>query len=122
MPDGSVPGGALRGLLSRRRAEPPRDPARAVAGPVRKGRRTKDLVKKLELGEIALIHHADLDRIAAEDLAASGVVAVVNCASSSTGRYPNIGPLILANAGVILVDAPGSGLLREGRRRRHRPP
>ena len=55
MPDGSVPGGALRGLLSRRRAEPPRDPARAVAGPVRKGRRTKDLVKKLEVGEIALV-------------------------------------------------------------------
>lgn len=74
------------------------------------GRKTKDLVKKLELGEIALIDHADLDRIAAEDLAASGVVAVVNCSSSSTGRYPNVGPLILANAGVILVDAPGCDL------------
>ena len=59
MPDGSVPGGALRGLLSRRRAEPPPDPARAVAGPVRKGRRTKDLVKKLEVGEIALIDQED---------------------------------------------------------------
>lgn len=74
------------------------------------GRKTKDLVKKLELGEIALIDHADLDRIAAEDLAASGIVAVVNCSSSSTDRYPNVGPLILANAGVILVDAPGSDL------------
>ena len=67
-------------------------------------------VESLELGEIALIDHADLDRIAAEDLAASGVVAVVNCSSSSTGRYPNVGPLILANAGVILVDAPGCDL------------
>lgn len=98
-------------MISRRRDEPPRDLARPVAGPVRKGRRTKDLVKKLELGEIALIDHADLDRIAAEDLAASGVVAVVNCASSSTGRYPNVGPLILADAGVILIDAPGADLL-----------
>ena len=44
------------------------------------GRRTKDLVKKLELGEMAVIDHADLDRIAAEDLAASGVVAVINVA------------------------------------------
>ncbi|MCB0865928.1 MAG: hypothetical protein KDB58_09465 [Solirubrobacterales bacterium] len=113
MPDGSVPGGALRGLLSRRRAEPPPDPARAVAGPVRKGRRTKDLVKKLEVGEIALIDHADLDRIAAEDLASSGVIAVVNCSRSSTDRYPNIGPLILANAGVILVDAPGQELFEK---------
>ena len=105
-----MPEGTLRRLISRRRDEPPPDPARPVAGPVRKGRRTKDLVKKLELGEIALIDHADLDRIAAEDLAASGVVAVVNCASSSTGRYPNVGPLILADAGVILIDAPGTDL------------
>ena len=110
MPEGTASGGALRGLISRRRADPPPDPARPVAGPVRKGRRTKDLVKKLELGEIALIHHADLDRVASEDLAASGIVAVVNCASSSTGRYPNVGPLILANAGVILIDVPDEGL------------
>jgi len=105
-----MPERTLRRLISRRRDEPPPDPARPVAGPVRKGKRTKDLVKKLELGEIALIHHADLDRIAAEDLAASGVVAVVNCASSSTGRYPNVGPLILADSGVILIDAPGADL------------
>ncbi len=105
-----MPEGTLRRLISRRRDEPPPDPARPVAGPVRKGTRTKDLVKKLELGEIALINHADLDRIAAEDLAASGAVAVVNCASSSTGRYPNVGPLVLADAGVILIDAPGADL------------
>ncbi len=73
---------------------------------MRKGKRTKDLVKKLEVGEIALIHHADLDRVASEDLSTSGIVGVVNCASSSTGRYPNVGPLILADAGVVLVDAP----------------
>ena len=72
---------------------------------MRLGRRTKDLVKKLEFGEIAVIDHPDLDRIAAEDLARSGVVAVINVARSSTGRYPNIGPLILARAGVALVDA-----------------
>lgn len=109
MPEGTARA-TLRRLIVRRRDEPPPDPARPVAGPVRMGRRTKDLVKKLELGEIALIDHADLDRIAAEDLAASGVVAVINCASSSTGRYPNVGPLILADAGVILIDAPGADL------------
>ena len=68
-------GGTLRGLLARRaRAEVPTDPSRVVVGPVRLGKRTKDLVKRLELGEIAIIDHADLDRIAAEDLAVSGVV------------------------------------------------
>ena len=107
MASGPVTGGPLRGLLARRRGGEPLDPARPLAGPVRMGRRTKDLVKKLEVGEIAVIDHADLDRIAAEDLAASGVVAVVNVASSSTGHYPNIGPLILVRAGVVLIDAVG---------------
>jgi len=88
-----------------------------LAGPARLGKRTKDLVKRLDVGEIAVIDHADLDRIAAEDLAASGVVAVINVAASSTGRYPNIGPLILARAGVVLIDAASETLfddLRDG--------
>lgn len=105
MASGSAAGGPLRGLIPRRRAAAPADTGRALAGPVRLGRRTKDLVKKLEFGEIAVIDHADLDRIAAEDLASSGVIAVINVANSSTGRYPNIGPLILARAGVALIDA-----------------
>ncbi len=57
-----------------------------------------------------MIDHPDLDRIAAEDLASSGVAAVINVASSSTGRYPNIGPLILARAGIPLIDAVGEPL------------
>jgi uncharacterized membrane-anchored protein len=75
-----------------------------VRGRVRLGRKTKDLVKRLRAGEVAVIDHADLDRIAAEDLVAAGVVAVLNNRASSTGRYPNIGPLILARAGMPLID------------------
>ena len=97
----------LGGLIRRRRPEAVLDPERVITGPVRLGRRTKDLVKKLELGEVAVIDHADLDRIAAEDLAASGCAAVINVASFSTGRYPNMGPLILARAGIVLVEAAG---------------
>jgi uncharacterized membrane-anchored protein len=85
----------------------------ALAGRARLGRKTKDLVKRLGPGDIAVIDHADLDRVAAEDLAASGVVAVVNVARSSTGRYPNPGPLILANAGVPLIDVPAAPLFSE---------
>ena len=104
-------GGRLRGLLTRRNgAEVDTDPDRVVVGPVRLGRRTKDLVKRLELGEVAVIDHADLDRIAAEDLATSGATAVVNVAPFSTDRYPNVGPLILARAGVVLVEADGASL------------
>src|SRR5918996_374794 len=84
-----------------------------IIGRARLGRRTKDLVKRLRPGEVAVIDHADLDRLAAEDLAASGVAAVVNVAASSTGRYPNAGPLVLARAGVLLVDAPAAPLFAE---------
>ena len=113
MPAGPVARGPLRGLIARRRVEPAPDLTHAIAGPARLSRRTKDLVKDLDLGEIAVIDHADLDRIAAEDLVSSGAIAVINIACSSTGRYPNIGPLILARAGVALVDAEGAPLFEE---------
>jgi uncharacterized membrane-anchored protein len=83
---------------------------REVSGPVRPGRKTKLLVKRLHPGDIALIDHKNLDRVSAEDLIAAGVVAVLNCRPSSTGSYPNMGPLLLVQAGVHLVDMPGDAL------------
>jgi uncharacterized membrane-anchored protein len=86
-----------------------------IEGAARLGRRTKILVRRLDPTDIAIIDHADLDRIAAEDLVAAGVPAVVNVAPFSTGRYPNAGPLILAQAGVRLVEVPGARLFDEVR-------
>ena len=83
---------------------------REVAGIARLGKRTKHLVKRLRPGDVAIIDHRDLDRVSGEDLVACGVAAVVNCAPSSTGRYPNMGPLLVAQAGIALVDVPGDGL------------
>ena len=77
---------------------------------MRLGERTKHLVKRLRPGEIAVVDHEDVDRIAAEELIAAGVLAVLNASSSVTGRYPNAGPLMLARAGVRILDAPGAGL------------
>ncbi len=85
-------------------------PLREVAGVARLGKRTKQLVKRLRLGDVAIIDHRDLDRVSAEELVACGVQAVVNCAPSSSGRYPNSGPLVLVDAGVHLVDVPGAPL------------
>lgn len=82
-------------------------PEVALAGTIRLGKRTKDLVKRLRRGDIAVIDHADLDRVAAEDLVASGAAAVLNDSSSTTGRYPNIGPLLVVRAGIALVDFAG---------------
>jgi len=90
---------------------------REFTGPARLGKRTKRLVKSLRSGDIAVIDHEDIDRISGEDLVASGVRCVLNAARSSTGGYPNVGPLVLAEAGVHLIDLPDSALfeeLREG--------
>jgi uncharacterized membrane-anchored protein len=84
-----------------------------VHGVARLGKRTKDLVKRLGPGDIAVIDHADLDPMAAEDLAASGIAAVLNVAESTTGRYPNAGPLGLVEAGVMLVDVREADLFEE---------
>jgi uncharacterized membrane-anchored protein len=83
---------------------------REVAGPTRLGRKTKLLVKRLTAGDIAVIDHRDLDRVSAEDLIAAGVLAVLNCRPSSTGAYPNMGPLLLVQAGIHLVDLPDDSL------------
>ncbi|HWI09108.1 MAG TPA: putative cytokinetic ring protein SteA [Solirubrobacteraceae bacterium] len=84
--------------------------ARELSGSARLGRRTKLLVKTLQPGAIAVLDHKDLDRVSAEDLIAAGVLAVLNCSPSSTGAYPNMGPLLLVQAGIHLVDLPDDKL------------
>ena len=84
------------------RAETARDVVHR--GRARLGKRTKLLVSRLKPGDIAVIDHEDIDRVAADDLVASGIRCVLNASSSSSGRYPNPGPMILTDAGVHLVD------------------
>ncbi|HET9243599.1 MAG TPA: putative cytokinetic ring protein SteA [Gaiella sp.] len=81
-----------------------------LVGKARLGRRTKELVKHLRPDEIAVVDHADLDRVSAEELAETGVRAVVNVSRSTTGRFPNPGPLELVRAGITLIDAPDTAL------------
>jgi uncharacterized membrane-anchored protein len=105
----------LPALLGRRGAT--RTTLVPVVGAARLGARTKHLVKRLHPGEIAVIDHVNVDRIAAEELIACGVAGVVNASPSSDGKYPNAGPLMLARAGVRLIDAPDAAvfdLLRDG--------
>ena len=73
-----------------------------ASGVARKGRRTKELVKRLRRGDIAVIDHRDLDPIAATSLVDSGVSAVIDCAAPISGKYPNRGPLLLVDAGIPL--------------------
>ena len=88
---------------------------RATAAPTarvaRVDRRTKNLLRRVQPGEVAIIDHEDLDRVAAEGLVEAGVAAVVNAAPSITGRYPNLGPLIVVENRIPLVDNVGRLLL-----------
>src|SRR5687768_6396831 len=88
-----------------------------VSGVARVDRRTKDLIKRLQPGDGAVIDHEDVDRVAAEGLIECRVSAIINAAPSISGRYPNVGPLLIAAAGIPLIDGVGSALLddlREG--------
>ena len=88
--------------------------SRALDGaPCRVDLRSKRLLTRIRPGEIAIIDHEDLDRVAAEGLVARGAGAVVNASRSITGRYPNLGPQILLAAGIPLVDGVGPLLMRK---------
>ncbi|HEX6249569.1 MAG TPA: putative cytokinetic ring protein SteA [Nocardioidaceae bacterium] len=79
-----------------------------TTGPLRVDRRTSTLVRRLKPGDIAVVDHLDLDRANAEALLDRGVVAVVNASPFISGRYPNLGPELLARSGVVLVDHVGA--------------
>ncbi|CAN5652849.1 putative cytokinetic ring protein SteA [soil metagenome] len=88
-----------------------------VSGTVRLDRRTASLLRRLKAGDVAVVDHLDLDRATAEALVECGVVAVVNASSFISGRYPNLGPELLARSGVLMVDDVGADVftqLRDG--------
>jgi uncharacterized membrane-anchored protein len=86
--------------------EPP-----GIVAVARVDRRTKSITQRLSPGEIAIIDHSDLDRVSAEELIRRKVAAVVNAAVSISGRYPNLGPQLLLDAGIPVVDGVGQDVL-----------
>ena len=97
--------------------QPSVDGLPGVTGTVRLDRRTASLVRRLKAGDVAVVDHLDLDRATAEALVDCGVVAVVNASSFISGRYPNLGPELLARSGVTMVDSVGTDVftkLRDG--------
>jgi uncharacterized membrane-anchored protein len=92
-------------------------PGPGVSGVARVDSRTKNLTKRLQPGDIAVINHEDIDKVSADALVGCQPAAVVNAAASISGRYPNLGPEILLAAGIPLIDSAGPDLMqsiREG--------
>src|SRR6266581_7405551 len=101
-----VPSVRIPLLYRGKAAEPP-----GIVAIARVDRKTKNITKRLNPGEIAIIDHSDLDRVSAEELIRRKVAAVVNVSVSITGRYPNLGPKLLIAAGIPVVDGVGQDVL-----------
>lgn len=86
-----------------------------IRGKARVDRRTKNLLHRIDSGEIAVISHIDLDAPCASELAAKRVAAVVNAQRSLSGRFPHPGPGILVQAGIPLIDEVGNRVMEQVR-------
>ncbi|WP_173141556.1 putative cytokinetic ring protein SteA [Kibdelosporangium persicum] len=98
----------LPGVLSRAKQSLP-----GVTGVARVDRRTGDLLRRIGRGDVVVLDQLDLDRATADALVAAEVAGVVNASVSISGRFPNLGPEVLVDAGIPLIDGVGVHALRE---------
>ena len=89
----------------------PADAPPGLVGTARVERRVRDLLPRLRPGDIAVLDHLDMDRATAQALADRGCAAVVDAAAIISGRFPNLGPQSLVDAGVVVVDSAGADVL-----------
>ncbi|MGO0122874.1 putative cytokinetic ring protein SteA [Desulfothermobacter acidiphilus] len=82
-----------------------------VRAKVKVDRRTKRLIQRLEPGDIAVIDHYGIDKLAAQGLIDARCRLVLNAAVSLSEEYPNEGPLMLLKAGIPVIDNLGPGIL-----------
>ena len=84
-----------------------------MIGVARVDRRADALLPRLRSGDIAVLDQVDLDRATADALVAAEVAGVVNAGPCISGRYPTLGPEILVNAGIPVIDAVGADVFRD---------
>jgi len=88
-------------------------PRPGVTGTARVDRDIDRLLRRIGPGDVVVIDALDLDRITADALVEAGVVAVVNASPSISGRYPNLGPEVLVNNHVTLIDETGPDVFKK---------
>ena len=82
-----------------------------ITGTAKSDYKTKNLIKRLNPGDIAVVCHEDLDEVGALGLVSCKVKAVINASKSITGRYPNPGPDILSRANIQIIDNVGKQIM-----------
>lgn len=75
-----------------------------LKGTVRIDKKTKELAKRINPGEIAIIKHKDIDEVAAESLVSAKVKLIINLDTSISGKYPNLGPKVLLDGNISILD------------------
>lgn len=98
--------------------KPPAPELPGTLGTIRVDRRTSAALLRARPGDILVLAHRDLDRETAYAILAREVAAVVNTRPFISGRYPNLGPQVLTDAGVVLIELDDESLvatLRDGR-------
>src|ERR1700721_4568428 len=94
-------------LLTRNTSRP------GLTGTARVDRDIDRLLRRVCPGDIVVLDVLDLDRITADALVEADVAAVVNASPSVSGRYPNMGPEVLVNNGVTLIDETGPEIFKK---------
>ena len=84
-----------------------------VTGNARVDRDIDRLLRRVGPGDIAVLDILDLDRVTADALVEAGVVGVVNASPSISGRYPNLGPEVLVNNNLVLIDNAGAEIFKK---------
>jgi uncharacterized membrane-anchored protein len=97
----------MSGLLSRNSNRP------GLTGTARVDRNIDRLLRRVCPGDIVVLDVLDLDRITADALVDADIAAVVNASPSVSGRYPNLGPEVLVNNGVTLIDETGPDIFKK---------
>src|ERR1700681_2906509 len=98
----------MSALLSRNASSRP-----GLTGTARVDRNIDRLLRRVCPGDIVVLDVLDLDRITADALVEADVAAVVNASPSVSGRYPNMGPEVLVNNGVTLIDETGPDVFKK---------
>jgi uncharacterized membrane-anchored protein len=71
---------------------------------VRTHRDFRTLLTRIEPGDLVVVDRRDLDAASAKQLAERRPLAVLNTAEFVSGRFANLGPSVLLDAGVILLE------------------
>jgi uncharacterized membrane-anchored protein len=85
--------------------------SRSFVGRAKIDKRTKNLVNRLSKDDIAVIDHKDIDRVSAENLISCSPLVIIDTQPMISGRYPTLGPSLLSDAGIYLIDCVGEDFL-----------